>query len=70
MMTDPPILRLYSSVLEDLWAPRSPQQCRACGVMVAWFQDAFEPECPATEDGFHNLENWAMLPIKEATDAK
>lgn len=56
------------SVLEALRAPRVPQPCQACGVMVATQDAWWVPDCPVPSDGLHHVPGYLKLPEEEATN--
>lgn len=51
------------AILEDLRAPCAPLPCRACEVIVTTFHYWFFDECPATEDGLHDVPGYLRLPF-------
>lgn len=57
-----------NAVLEALRAPKAPQPCRACGVMVPTKDAWWVPDCPVVSDGLHDVPGYLKLPHEEAND--
>jgi hypothetical protein len=60
MADDQLIMRLHSSVFDDLHAPPQAQECRACGVLVQTYEEWFTTE--------HDVPGYLRLPWKKESD--
>ena len=58
------------TALQDARAPKAPQQCLACSVMVQTYEQWFTEDCPSPQYDWlgHDVPGYLELPNEEVTD--